>query len=133
MANFRSALRTRAKNFAGLTDIVGDGIFWNAMPQGRAFPALVFQVVSDPRPNNFGGVDSARRSRVRIDAYSSVSASQAHAIAEAAIQALDGPAQVEGIEFQKAEFEGPEDSGLQEDGIYIHRARLYGFIWHGII
>lgn len=142
MADWGAALIARLNARGALTALLGSGgVDWGILPQEANRPALILNVVSDPRPDHFGGEQGLRQTRVQADAWSDVSADEAARIAEEAIRAvrpdpltdgadLTGAWSEGGVRFDRPQIEGPEDGGEQLDTLYAFRARTDLLLWH---
>jgi hypothetical protein len=108
---------------------LGTRIEYGRRAEGDPLPALNINVVSDPRPLHFKGDQELRQSRFQVDVFAAT-IKEAIEIAEAAIEAVKDPADVDGIHFERATIEGPETSGDQETGLYVNRARFDALAWH---
>lgn len=131
MPDHRRSFRKRLTQDAGLKTIVGDRIDFGLRPQGENLPGISLSVISDPRPNHFQGRQELRQTRYQIDAFG-LTADQVTRAAERCIEILEVPATVDGVRWEKPLFEGPEDSGSQEDALFVHRARLVVLAWHAL-
>lgn len=115
-----------------LEAMVGTRIDFGKRPQEQALPAVTLQVTADPRPNHFGGRQGLRQTRLQVDCWGET-ADAAVSAAERIIEIIGDPAVVDGVRFEKPLIEGPEDSGNQEDTLYVHRARLSVLVWHALV
>lgn len=119
MADMQSALRSRIVTAAGFSRV-----YWMIVPQKAALPYIRMQTISDPRPQNLGGYDAARASRVRVEVFADTYA-VARGLAETIIAAVADPATAGGVRFGRTKAEGPRDLG--EDvpgGKFVHRLSL---------
>jgi hypothetical protein len=130
MADFATALFTRLKNDAPIAAVVATRIYWLKVPQNAARPYVRLQTISDPRPANLQGYDSARVTRVQADCFADTYGA-ARALAEKIITALATPDTVGGVHFGFTKAEGPRDLGEDVDGIgFVHRASLDLLVEH---
>lgn len=127
--DWRAALRTRLKDDATVQAIVGARVHWNSRPQGGALPAIVLQVISDPRPQHMKASQRLRDSLVQISVMATIPATVA-ALEEAVVSALLPPAEVHGIAFSRAFLESARDAGEQTDIEFINRTLLDVRVWH---
>lgn len=76
---------------AGITDIVGDAIHVDTLPQRASFPCLRFETVSETRPRILGGRNMAGivKARIQFDCMA-MTPSQANEIIDALFNALQG-------------------------------------------
>src|SRR5690349_16150081 len=84
------ATRSRLQAIAALTALVGSRIDWGFRPEPPT-PALVLEIVSDPRPAHFKGDQGLRQTRVQVDAWADTRM-KAKRVAELAIRGLRDPA-----------------------------------------
>lgn len=103
--DLEQAITARLLGAAPVTAIAGARVYWDERPQASALPALVLQVISDPRPQHLQGFNSLRATRVQVDALAATRAS-ARALIEAAIAALVPEAIVGGITFNRGQVDG---------------------------
>ena len=130
MADFASALFTRLSTDGTITAVTGTRIYWLKVPQNAARPYVRLQTISDPRPANLQGYDSARVTRVQADCFADTYGA-ARALAEKIITALATPVTVGGVHFGFTKAEGPRDLGEDVDGIgFVHRASLDLLVEH---
>jgi hypothetical protein len=130
MADFASALFTRLSTDATITAVTGTRIYWLKVPQNAARPYVRLQTISDPRPANLQGYDSARVTRVQADCFADTYGA-ARALAEKIITALATPDTVGGVHFGFTKAEGPRDLGEDVDGVgFVHRASLDLLVEH---
>lgn len=122
-------LRSRLLNDAAVAAIAGNRISWIERPQRSAYPAVVLQVISSPRPQHMNGVQSFRQSRVQIDCFAST-AKQAVELCEAVIAAIL-PADASGeTEFLRGFINDVRDLGEDTDGGFVHRRSIDAYFWH---
>lgn len=133
---WEQALRQRLLDDAAVAGLVGvhpdDGgksIEWTVRRQGAPLPAVLLQVVSDPRPQTHDGFDSIRTARVRV----SVLAATRHEVMvlrEAVIVALAEAGDFGGVWFDRARIELVFDAGGPSETGFIHRDSIDFNIWH---
>ena len=99
-------------------------------------PAVRITIVSDPRPQHFGGPQRVRQTGAQIDVWA-LTGEKASEIAEAAIQILTPPATVNAIQFQRGTVTNVRASREQEKGenvkralVELHRASIDISFWH---
>lgn len=63
------AVIERLEDTAAVTDIVEDRIYELFLPQSFTAPAIVVQVVNDPKSYHLRGPDAHSRTRVQVDCY----------------------------------------------------------------
>lgn len=95
-------------------------VFFDYRPQGSPMPALVMNIVADPREQHLKGFDGLRQTRVQLDAYAAT-APAAEALAEAAITALVPHGEFSGVRFGRAMVaNGPINlSAGTQDGVAV--------------
>ncbi len=96
-------------------------VYWTIVPQAAALPYVRMQVVSDPRPENMGGYDGARVSRVQVDIFADTY-DVARNGSETMIAALAAPGTSNGVQFGRIKAEGPRDLGEDTSTGFTHRA-----------
>lgn len=96
---FETALRTRLKNDATVNTLTGGRIYWRKRPQTSAYPSIVLTPFYGSRDKHMGGVIGTQRRVVQVSVFAT-SDTDAFAIRDAAILALEEPATVSGFEFQ---------------------------------
>lgn len=124
-----TALRTRLKNNAGVSALVGTRIDWGVRPQNAALPCIVLTIVADQRPQHMGGLMDSRATRVQIDCYGQTRAS-AVALREAVIAAILPQATVSGVTFQRAFIDTVRNIDAQTDTGVVFRDMIDAQIWH---
>ena len=100
--SFKTALRTRIKDNAAVSAIVGANVFWSTRPQGSPFPAVVLTTVFAEAPQHFGGYSpNIKRDVIQIDCYATT-AKVAAELRDAVLAAIVPEATVGGVTFQRA-------------------------------
>lgn len=123
------ALRTRLLTDAAVAAIAGNRISWIERPQRSAYPAVVLQIISAPRPQHMGGLTTFRRSRVQLDCFATT-AKQAVELCEAVIAAIT-PADASGsTEFLRGFINDVRDLGEETEGGFVHRRSIDAYLWH---
>jgi len=125
--DLKGALRARLAVGAAAAS-VGARIYWTQRIQGEPLPAIVMQVISDPRPQHLKGFDQLRETRVQIDCLGP-SDKIATDLAEAVIADLVPAAITAGIRFNRAYVDAVRDLGEQTDTAFIHRASVDLRVW----
>lgn len=129
MATMQSALVARLRAAAPVAAIVGTKIYWTTAPQGAAFPYIRMQTVSDERPDDLDDYEEGRETRVQVDCFSE-DYGQARALAEAVVNATNGPLTISGVKFGRSKAEGPRDLGETVGTKFIHQLSMDLLIWH---
>lgn len=126
--DMQGALRARLLAAAPVTTLVGTRVYWVDRPQASALPAIVLQVISDPRPQHLKGFEDLRETRVQMDVFGS-SYAQVRTLAEAAIAAVVPENTSNGIIFNRALVDGARDLGERTETMFIHRHSTDLLIW----
>lgn len=129
MADLQSGLRSRLLADVAVAAAVGTRVSWVDRPQGSGLPAIVLQVVSDPRPAHLKGLAGARMTRVQMDVFAAAYGA-ALALARAAIAAVKDPATVSGKSFGPAFVDGQRDLAEDVSGTLVHRQSVDLMVWH---
>jgi len=126
--DMQSALLARFLAAAPLAALVGQRITWMQRPQSDALPALVLQTISDGRPQHYKGFQALRSTRVRADTWAT-SYGVARAVSEAVIAAGFAEHRANGVQFRRAQIDGPTD--FLEDGATkpLHRSSVDLVLW----
>lgn len=132
--NWEQALRQRLLDDPGVAALVGsDGgiksIDWTVRRQGAPLPAIVLQLISDPRPQTHDGFDSIRPSRVQMDVIGDDRGAVV-ALRDAGIAALVLAGTFEGIRFDRAKVDSVRDLGRLDNDIFRHRDSVDFIFWH---
>lgn len=127
--DWQQALRQRLVGDAAVAAIVDARVHWNTRPQGGALPAIVAQVIDDPRPQTMAGLQSLRASLVQLGLMAATAADVA-ALEAAVVAAIVPAASVSGIVFERAFIEASRGGGEQTTIEFIHRTLLDVRVWH---
>lgn len=128
--DFQEGVRARLIADSAVAAIVGDRVAWMARAKGAPLPAIVLQVVSDPRPSHLKGLEGARSTTVQCDCWAE-DYGAAVALARAAIAALVPPETITGKQFGNAQVIGQRDlSEDTDDGKFLHRQSVDFIIRH---
>jgi hypothetical protein len=127
--SMETALRTRLKNDAGVSALVGTRIDWSVRPQGSITPCVVLTMIADNRDQHFQGFAGFRSTRIQIDCYAATKAA-AVALREAVIAAVVPEATVSGVTFLRAFINTVLDRGDQTETGFIHRELIDLNCWH---
>jgi hypothetical protein len=82
-------LFTRLKDDAGVSAIVGTGIYPVRLPQNKSTPALVYTQISGPRLHDLGGASDRAMPRFQVDCWADTAAA-AKSLADAVRASLNG-------------------------------------------
>jgi Protein of unknown function (DUF3168) len=129
MADFQTGVRARLLANGTVAGAVGARIDWGHRPQGSAYPAIVLQTISDPRPAHLKDYEATRSTLVQLDVYATTYAA-ALSIAKAVIAALKVPATISGKVFGPAFVDGQRDTVETSGTTNIHRQSVDLNIWH---
>jgi hypothetical protein len=132
MADFATALRTRLISFGPLSTLLATRVYPLIRPQSSPLPAIRYQVISDPRPENLKGYDGARVSRVQVDCFASTYVG-ARDVAEKVVAAIASPATVAGVQFGRVKAEGPRDLFNDTDSGDIYGASVDLLVEHRLV
>ncbi len=124
--SFETALRARIKS----ADVIATGapVEWVKRPQASAYPAVVMQVVSDPRDQTMTGYQVKRRTRVQIDVFALDAATKV-SLREAVIAAVSPRTVVEGVAFERVRDVTVRDLSTQGETQFIHRDSIDAVFW----
>lgn len=132
MDDYSNAVRQRLLDDVPLNAIVAGNIDWGKRPDIDGITAVTLRAIADPRDMHFKGPQELRETTIQIDVWSGVSIEDARAAANRIVQILQSPAIVGTVRLDPAFFDGPEDSGSQEETLYVHRSRLIARLWHAL-
>lgn len=107
--DMRAALRARL--IAAGTGAAGQ-VSWVDRPQGTALPAITLQTISGDRPQTYDGLQGWRETRVQADVWAT-SYGAANAIRDEIVAAAAVVETVNGIRFDRTDFENERD-GLEQ-------------------
>lgn len=134
--SFEAALRRRLQNDTVVGGLVGvhpddeaKSIDWTVRRQGAPLPAVVFETISDPRPQTHDGFDGIRPTRVQVSCLAT-DKTAAVALREATIGALVSAGTFAGVQFDRARVDAVRDRGAQTDAGFIHREAIDFIFWH---
>lgn len=128
----QSELRTRLKNDATVSGIVGTRIDWVERPQAKALPAMTLQTISDPRPQHMGGDQATRQTLIQMDSWAE-SYKAARDLANAGIACLESGADVSSVRFLRSFVDGDRDLSERTDTQTIYRVSVDLRITHTTI
>ena len=105
-----AALEQRVAQTAGLRDLFASVGFGGRI---EGLPALVFQIVADPRPQHFKGFQRSRPTQVQADVYAETQAEAAE-LREACIIHLVPSARIGTVSFGRATIDNVRSGGEPE-------------------
>lgn len=126
--DMEAALRARLLAAAPVTALIGQRVYWVDRPQSTALPAIVLQVISDPRPQHLKGFQELRETRVQMDIFDT-SYAQVRAVTEAALAAIVPENTSNGIIFNRALVDASRDLGERTETAFIHRTQIDLLVW----
>lgn len=127
--DLQSGTRARLLADATVAGLIGNRVYWGERPQGSAYPAILMQTVSDPRPVHLKDYENTRSTLVQMDVYATTYAA-ALSIAKAAIAALKVPDVISGKVFGPTFVDGQRDTVEPSGTTNIHRQSVDLNIWH---
>lgn len=128
--DFQEGVRARLIADGAVAEIVGTRVAWMARAKGASLPAIVLQVVSDPRPSHLKGLEGARSTTVQCDCWAE-DYGAAIDLARAAIAVLVQPVTINGKQFGNAQVVGQRDLSEGTDaGIFLYRQSVDFIIRH---
>lgn len=127
--DFQAGVRARLLANGLVSGAVGTRIDWGQRPQGAAFPAIVLQTISDPRPAHLKDYEATRSTLVQLDVYATTYAA-ALSIARNAIAVLKDPATISGKVFGPSFVDGQRDTVEPSGTTNIFRQSVDFNIWH---
>lgn len=98
-------------------------VFWVDRPQTSALPAITLQTVVEDRPQTMEGFDGLDVSTVQMDVWGT-SYGQVQELKEAALAAVIGESNADGIIFSRAFVDSIRDLGERIETQFIHRASI---------
>lgn len=129
MTDFTAALVARLFADAGIAQQVADRIHWVTAPAGTLLPYILLTVVSDLDAGDLKGCPAGHDARVQIDSFAPTYGG-ARGLAGLVKTALRAPAEVDGVKFGRALFDGPRDLGEDGPTDWIYRASMDCALWH---
>jgi hypothetical protein len=118
--DFQSGVRARLLADTTILAGVVNRVYWGERPQGTAYPAIVLQTISDPRPAHLKDYDGARSTLVQMDVMATTYKA-ALDIARAGIAALKEPETISGKIFGPAFVDSQRDTVEPSGTSNIHR------------
>jgi hypothetical protein len=132
MASFDTALRTRLLAAAPVSAIT-TSIHWGIVPQNKPVPYIRLNTISDPLDEHLKGYTDRQRPRVQADCFASTYL-VARDLARKVIAAVESPATVSGVAFNRIKAEGPRDGGENVEGIgFVFMASVDLLVEHKLV
>lgn len=126
--HFKGALLARALADTAVGEMVGTRGYWKQRVQGEPVPAIVFNIVSDPRPQHLKGFNDLRETIVQADCLDLTDIGATN-LSEALVAALVPAVTSDGIIFNRAMVVDVRDGGDQSGDTFIHRTSVDFSIW----
>lgn len=134
--SFKGSFRQRLQADVPLLVLAAAGIDWGKRPDLIAITdatGITLNIAALPNDMHFRGPQGRLEATVSIDVWSGVSHEAADAAARRIIAIIQEPATVDFVQMDAAFVDGPEDSGNQEETLYVHRSRLVARVWHALV
>lgn len=126
--DFQGALRARALADTTVSGMINDRAYWVQRVQSEGVPAIVFNIVSDPRPQHLKGFNDLRETSFQADCLGSTSI-EASELGEALIAALAPAVTAHGIIFNRAMITDVRGGGNTSGETFIHRTSVDFAVW----
>ncbi len=127
--SFDSALRARLKADTAVAAIVGTRVDWDERPQRSAYPAVVLELAADPRPQNMGGLNASRGTRVWVNCFAVTAKTKAE-LREAVIAALLPETTQDGVNFRRGFVNNVINRSENTETGFVHRDLIDVTLWH---
>ncbi len=127
--SWEAATAGRLLDAPAVEQLVGMRVDWTVRPQGAPLPAIVLELITDPRPQTHDGDDSIRWSRVRAKCLAETRAG-AIALREAVIAALVPAGEFGGVWFDNSYVDQVRDLGGDTEIGFVHCDGVDLIIWH---
>jgi hypothetical protein len=119
----QAELRTRLKDDATVSGLVGTRIDWITRPQGKALPAITLQTVSDPRPQHMGGNQDTRQTMVQADCWGGTYAAS-RGVADAVVACVLPAANVGNVRFLRSFVDNERDGAEETETGLVYRVSV---------
>jgi len=129
--DWKAALRARLIDDGSVAAIADNRVTWVDRPQLSALPAITLQVVTEDRPQSMSGFLGLDRDTVQVDVWGD-SDKAVYDLQEAAIAAVIGVSNANGIKFERAFIDTVRDLGERTDTKYVHRASIDMIFHHSV-
>ncbi|MGO4167860.1 tail completion protein gp17 [Novosphingobium sp. YAF33] len=126
-----AVLRDVLRDADAVQSLVAERVYRDERPQSDPLPAIVVQLISDPRPLTFSGPQSIRRAWLTIECLAA-SRGEADAIGERIVTEIDGRALVERPEVESTRIiDVRNDSSRANGGLATtFRTAIDVMVWH---
>lgn len=126
-----AVLRDVLRDADAVQSFVAERIYRDERPQADPLPAIVIQLISDPRPLTFSGPQSLRRAWLTVECLST-SRGEADAIAETVVVEIDGRAVVERPEVESTRIIDVRNDSSRANGALAttFRTAIDVMVWH---
>lgn len=126
---FEEALAKRLMDDAAIGALVGTRVEWEEREQSGGIPAILLELISDPRPVDLDGFMGQRETRVTITCFAT-NAKVARDLREMVIAVLAPPELVLDVQFGRSFFDLVR-AGVQRGGVAtVHKGMIDALIWH---
>ena len=129
-------LRTRLKNDATISGLVGTRVDWDIRPQGKSLPAITLGEIDDPRDQHMDGLQTTRGTLVQVDCWAE-KAADAVTLRDAVVSLLATSATQDGVKFLRAQDINtgtPANLAAERTDVgVVHRRVVRATVWHTII
>lgn len=126
---FEEALAKRLMDDAAIGALVGTRVEWEEREQSGGIPAILLELISDPRPVDLDGFLGLRETRVTITCFAA-NVKVARDLREMVIAVLAPPALVLDVQFGRSFFDLVR-AGVQRGGVAtVHKGMIDALIWH---
>lgn len=126
--DFQGALRARALGDTTVGGMINDRAYWVERVQSEGVPAVVFNIVSDARPQHLKGFNDLRETLFQADCLGRTNI-EATDLSEALIAAVVPAATAHGITFNRAMVTDVRGGGGKSGEIFIHRTSVDFSVW----
>lgn len=127
--SWETATTGRLLGAPAVAALVGTRVDWTVRQQGAPLPAIVLELITDPRPQTHDGPDSIRWSRVRAKCLAETRAG-AVALREATIPALVPAGEFGGVWFDNSYVDQVRDLGGDTETGFVHCDGVDFILWH---
>lgn len=123
------AVTGRLLDAPAVAGLVKKRVDWTVREQGAPLPAIVLELISDPRPQTHDGPDSIRWSRVRAKCLAATRAG-AIALRNEVIPALVPAGAFGGVWFDNSYVDQVRDLGGDTETGFVHCDGVDFILWH---
>ncbi|MEM6907176.1 MAG: DUF3168 domain-containing protein [Pseudomonadota bacterium] len=127
--SWEAAVVSRLLLDSAVNSLAGQNVEWDEFAPDTVLPAIVLNIISDPRPQNYDGFDAFRGTRVQVNSLAKTKA-EAVQLRNAAIAALAPAAVHDDTEFLRSFVDGGGSDAVRVRTERIIRERADLIIWH---